>query len=834
MKKQIKSIISIILIGFMCFAIIPSFLIVPSAIQTTISFDTVDNQEPELKTSQFIPRTIRVAIYNEPNTTEPAYSSHSTLTNNYTAIQTLLLEAEYQVIELTCDDIYNHALMTADYDVFIMVDNLPRENITNYVKEFWLGGGGILSFDSAIPYLFYAGILVPESEGSEGWGISNYWVYGSSTTHNVSSRNPITKDYQVNDKFTSAGAGSCFLYWDELLASSVGSNIVKLANDDGNFNEATAVALDPSSNGGRVIHLPGRGDSIGTNMDNLIIDAVNWLCPRPKGRILFDMSHYNGFGVDSWDFSDGYVGYSTLFSLLRDYLVIRSYTFDKLYPSASGNLTTSNLAPYDMLIINLPDTNFTASEITNIMDWVNNGGGLLALGDEFSYDGSKHLNYLLASTDLSIINVGPHTTLTTSFEHPTEEGCTSLYMNNGDEVTHTGNAFPLWGSSTSEICIACEEYGNGRIILTGDMLLSDDRIGSDHNSRFGMNVANWLTTSQAKILYFTDYYPLPTDDRNPVQNALNELKLPFVLTQDDYYFNLLLYQYDWDLVIVNTPAYSFDHDILIDYIDSGGRLIMDDWTVNEDPSNPLWAKLGFSFAADLPDDNPIYIWNPSHNIFTTPAPYSASIFSQVDSYGDQGDLLTVYPNATALAGHTSTELADNALIVLRNDGRTIYNGFLIDQFRGDTDDSTYADHYELWINEIAYILYRSLSVDILDPQTDDSFGATAPSFSIATDGITIEEIYYTLNDTGHYTITSANGTINQGAWDALSDGIIPFKVYVEDTVGNIISDEVSIVKDTKESSIGINFFMTGILITLFSSMAITVVITKMYRKKQIN
>jgi hypothetical protein len=67
-------------------------------------------------------------------------------------------------------------------------------------------------------------------------------------------------------------------------------------------------------------------------------------------------------------------------------------------------------------------------------------------------------------------------------------------------------------------------------------------------------------------------------------------------------------------------------------------------------------------------------------------------------------MLTVFDNATALAGFSDTPQDGNASIVLRNDGMTLYNAYLIDQFDGDVDDSTYADNFELWLNEIAFML----------------------------------------------------------------------------------------------------------------------------------
>lgn len=776
----------------MVYAILPSFLIIPSAIQSTITIDTVDDQELNPETSQFIPRTIRVAVYNE--STDLASYNQGSMTYTHPNITAILNGAGYQVTQLSTNDILNHKLKTAMYDVFIMVDCCPADTIVNLTKEFWLGGGSLISFDTAICFLCYAGILPPESAGDNGFQEYFWYIPGD---YEIYQRHPITKDYSVGDSFYTSSTRGTY-NWTALSSTSIASDLVRLTVSTSYPDNITTLGYDPSNGGGRVVQMPFRDNQIISNMTDLIVDAVDWACPRPKGRILFDLSHMNAYGVDSYDYTNGYVQWSTsIYSELRDELVRRSYTFDKLYPSVSGNLTTNNLAPYDMLIINLPQTNFTASEITSVMNWVNNGGGLLALGDEYGYDGSKHLNYLLVSTGLAIIDVGPHTTLSTSFEHPTKEGCSTITLGTGDEVANTSNAFPLWGNSATEICIAGEEYGNGRIILSGDLLLCDDRIGLTNNRVFGINTANWLTASQAKVLYYTDHTSGPNRYLNPVPQALNDLKLPFYLTYIQTYLNLSLYKYNWDLVIVSCPSNGLDYDILIDYIDSGGRLIMDSYEVDDYPSHPLWAKLGFSLAADLPVDNPIYIWDPSHRIFITPAPYGADNFTQVLSAGDQGDLLTVYPNATALAGHTTTLQAGNATMVLRNDGRTLYNSFLLDQFTGDVDDSTYRDVYELWLNEIAYMTYQSLSVHINTPHPDDLFDATAPSFSITTDGIIIDELYYTLNGGANHPVTSNTGTINQGSWNALPEGSVSLEFYAEDTVGSSVSAGVNIEKDTQ-------------------------------------
>jgi len=462
----------------------------------------------------------------------------------------------------------------------------------------------------------------------------------------------------------------------------------------------------------------------------------------------------------------------------------------------------------------LPYTNFTASEVTSVTNWISNGGGLLALGDEYTYDGSKNLNYLLSSTGLSIIDVGPHGTLTTSFEHPTEEGCTSLTMGTGDEVNNASNAFPLWGNSPSEICIAGEEYGNGRIILSGDMLLSDDRIVLTDNLQFSINVANWLTTSQAKILaLITDHGNTDPNDnvyKGPVATALNDLGIKFSLTFTSPYFNLSLVNNNWDMVIVDQNygggMYGFIDDYasdIINYMDNGGRIIIRSFR-QQNPS-PLWDYLGYMYEGTVLSVAPVvYIWNTSHPIFTTPALYGANnITTSLTPFGTDFVNVTLHNNATGIAGLTDTSTVDSNAIILGVNGRAISNTFGLTEYYDDTDDSTYPDALEIWENEIAFMLYQSLSVQINNPLASDAFSTGAPSYDISTDGIFLDDTWYTLNDGTEYYVASTTGAINQAAWDALPEGTVSLKFYVKDEIGQEKYQEVTILKDSLDPTITI-------------------------------
>ena len=107
----------------------------------------------------------------------------------------LMLQQSWRRLDIHVDlldvhDIYNYQLKTADYDVFVMCDNFPRENITDRVVDFWSGGGGVLSFDGSSDFLCYFGILPAAADGSTGFG--TYWNYASANMI-LMERHPVTK-----------------------------------------------------------------------------------------------------------------------------------------------------------------------------------------------------------------------------------------------------------------------------------------------------------------------------------------------------------------------------------------------------------------------------------------------------------------------------------------------------------------------------------------------------------------------------------------------------------------------------------------------------------------
>jgi len=672
-------------------------------------------------------RLIRVAIYAQPNATNPSYTgvlSAGMSTNNVSQVETILLaESRIQATVIFDNDIINHYLTTANFDVLLIPDAHPRESVLNLIHEFWLGGGGILALDGAALFLNYLGILPPEAVGTDGYGV--YWNYDA-LGFNFTIRHPTTQWYAV-DAFIELPAGYNYFGWDwsALSGSSIASDLIPLAHDFDDANIITALAMDRHNIGGKVVTISNDlTNRYSTEIDQLIIDSLDWLTPRPKGKILVDMSHNPYYGVDPWDDMANFAG---KYETFRNRLVARDFTIDKLYEDISGeNITLEKLAPYDMLIVITPQIGnaYSVSEINDIETWVADGGSLFVAGENPNALSTEvaYINELIAPYDLAINDGNFATTSFTDYiAHPTTEECSGgIELVSYGYINITGSAFGIWYDSTfSNIVAAGNEYGNGRVILIADINWFDDTyIPDDDNIFYATNVANWLTAATANVLVYGDWIGAPNPYVQPVTLALNDLGIKYHFTREFFYLNLSLHAKPWDFVIITNPSntgLNLYFDDIIDYIDSGGHLLLSTYIMDDYSTDPIWAKLGTAFNTDYTSNPDLYIWDTGHQIFTQPHLYSESKFVIGTPYTDDGDTVTVFSNATALAGFTASETADESFITLRNDEQTLFNSFLIDEFTNDYDDSTYADNFELWKNEIAFMMRPKLDFLIYVP-----------------------------------------------------------------------------------------------------------------------
>jgi hypothetical protein len=679
-----------------------------------------------------------------------------------------------------------------------MVNNLPRESISKLVRDFWLGGGGLLTFHGALSYLYYESIIIPEWDVDVGGSL--YWGYFLSDDQNVTARHSTMKDYHVGDVVTER-SNFWATAWERVLIGTSGfedeatkaDDFTILMNNGNVLDYITAFSIDNTHEGGRVVHLPGDGYSIPAAFESIITDSVHWLAPRPKARILYDMTHDPYLTADPWD-----GGYEAFYlSPWRDGLVNRSYTVDKLHPSSEGNLTYANLEPYDMLMVNQPMADYSPAEILAVEQWVQDGGALFVVGDNAGVPDNYRLNELIEPFGIQFNHTLPtYAGAFSDFDmHPTTEGCTTLSYLGSARLNISGDAYPIWRYTPGDIAVAATEYGDGRVLVIPDAnSVFDAWIGDAHNFKFAMNIANWLTSFDAKILGYVDtasHDPNMLLYRGPVAQALNDLGLKFLLTHSYNYFNLSLHQEEWDLVVYDNINYFtyYIFDEILDYIEEGGRMVFSTWLYSRLEAVELNNYIGYEYAGNnFSPQPPIHIWNPGSGIFNNPNPYAAgNISSNVDySFGLECQNLTVFDNATALAGLDPTPSTTSASIVLGAGARVIVNGMLLSMYMNDTDDSTYADAVEIWENEIAFLLKPGI-----DSPADVEYMEGTTGHNIVWHPDSLMPFRYEVEMDGSPELTRLwdGGPISYSV-DGLENGTYVFTIEVYDRAGYTAEDEV--------------------------------------------
>ena len=770
----------------------------PARLQETPILDDVTLEQDAKLSWLSTDRTVRVAVYSETNHTDPAYTTQPGVAhNNATGIRDILLLYGYDVDILIASDIDNLELTTVNYDVFVMVDNFPREYIADRILEFWLGGGGILAFDGSAGFLCYFGILPPESTGSDGY--TTYWDFASQDFI-VETRHPVSKGYQDQQTITMGTQNSLVWDWSALQGTAIADDLTMIASSSSNANDVAVLAYDPSTGrGGKVVTIAADNDgAIFPELNQMIADAVEWVTPISRGKVLYDLAHEDYHGFDTWDAE--YVQSGILQSIQRQDMVSQGYTVDKLFPSASGNLTAVNLEPYDVLIVNAPELNFTAQEVTDVTSWISNGGSLLVIGESLTPE-YQNLNYLLTNTHMQLNATGGLYSLYPVGMHVIHEKANTVTAVFGSCIEVASPAIPIYDNGAGRVCIAVEEFGLGRIAVADDTaLFRDNGIITDDNRDMATNLMNWLTAGDVLIYAGQSGVGNPNAGnayRGPLATALNDLGVPFLLTTSLVYFNVSLVTESWKMIAFDMPAGSIDspafYDDILDYLKSGGKAVLSTYQMDTDsyPVNtPLLDYVGVSYAGNRFTTPPtIYIWDSAHSIFNTPSVYGADNLTTTLDYVDHDCAnLTLHNNATAIAGLGISQSTTNVSIALSDNGNVITNGMLVTAYDDDTDDSTYSDAVELWRGEIAYLM--RITID-------------SPADKVIEHGSVGESIVWAPSSDRPYryiierdSVEIANAIWNGGTISVLLDGYAignyTFEVTVWDTAGYFTTDTVSI------------------------------------------
>ena len=202
---------------------------------------------------------------------DPSYQ-WGALFNDYLTIFNGLDSSGLEAIVVTNAEIVADILLSMD--VLVLIDNLPSDAASPVVKDWALKGGGILSFDSSIEFLNWAGLIPPESVGLNGW--LNYWSYSSPSYGLViNDAHPVMNGYTYGDNISGTEDDS---QYDSgaIMKTSAGPYYTPLVKDDLGSNNDLVVALD-APYCGRIVHIWDQKHWNTTSNRQMILNSINWI-----------------------------------------------------------------------------------------------------------------------------------------------------------------------------------------------------------------------------------------------------------------------------------------------------------------------------------------------------------------------------------------------------------------------------------------------------------------------------------------------------------------------------------------------------------------------------
>ncbi|MBE0410772.1 MAG: carboxypeptidase regulatory-like domain-containing protein, partial [Anaerolineales bacterium] len=321
--------------------------------------------------------------------------------------------------------------------------------------------------------------------------------------------------------------------------------------------------------------------------------------------------------------------------------------------------------------------------------------------------------------------------------------------------------------------------------------------------------------SSIEILIYADDY-IHIAPNTFLDQALQHLGLSYTAHYDGDFAGFLssLASQDWDIVLFGNDNYAPDtslFDALNSYVIDGGKLVLNTWTVSLYPGNPLWTTLGINWVSDDFDPpSPVYWWDPSHPAFTVPRsiPEFTSLTGGI--YGTYGQRVEPLSGFEAIAGYTTPGPDPNqAAMVVGNDSRTVFKGFLDGQNDADLDSDGLKDGLELWINLIDGIQY-GFAMDVpwlsADPEEGSVPADSTFEVEVTFDAGEVDEpgIYYAVldvrsNDPANSVIEVPvsmtvleletfgllNGTVSSlGYCDGESNPLAGAEVFIESALGD--------------------------------------------------
>ncbi len=258
-------------------------------------------------------------------------------------------------------------------------------------------------------------------------------------------------------------------------------------------------------------------------------------------------------------------------------------------------------------------------------------------------------------------------------------------------------------------CAMRVRYGAGRIFATAQPLEFFLSARDYHENTILDTMRDFPPPPLNVLVYADDWRHVPPHTH--LDRALRSLNLPytpFYAGRFDLFTHALTNGGPWDVVLFandNNFATSNVYDALLAYVQGGGKLAGQSWTMSSHTNHPLFAALGCTFVTNVTGaTRPVYWLNPAHSLFTQP--FTVPMLAQPDLHSAMiyGQHCTTTNGGHAVAAFNVSPAVSNAYsIIIGASGDTIWRTFLDASFSQDLNVNGRPDAEELWVNIINYL-----------------------------------------------------------------------------------------------------------------------------------
>lgn len=222
-------------------------------------------------------------------------------------------------------------------------------------------------------------------------------------------------------------------------------------------------------------------------------------------------------------------------------------------------ITIESLKNYDVLMISFPQMKFGKEEISAVVNFVSNGGGLFLAGEEGDFNHFKdNLNSIskkfsivfnddevLDPTDrigeyYSIIHTFEDHPITTGVEKFVVYGGCSLKLEGsakaiatGDDDSYSTEGYYKAGEYPPVLCAL--EHGKGRVVCVGDgSFFRNNFVNEFNNKQLAINIISWLSGAPAETGVEKEDVMKEIEELEQKYDELNVLHSDGKLTDDEY------------------------------------------------------------------------------------------------------------------------------------------------------------------------------------------------------------------------------------------------------------------------------------------------------------